>query len=499
MNRTVVIAGAGPVGLMLAAELRLADVPAIVIEPLTDPVQWARSLFLQNRSVEVLRQRGLDWFSDSPRWVSYNFGFLSMKRLANDAEFVPFYAPQHEFEGLLGERATALGTQLRRGHRVTGVRQDDQGVDVEIASPDGSYELRAAYLVGCDGGRSSVRKLAGIPFPGTASTLSGITAWVTLTEDQFQTGIQAEIYPTGIFAIARMESRAGLYRATTIEFETELPDRDTEVPIDELVEAARRIAGVDIKIASAPWVSRFGNATRVAAKYRHGRVLLAGDAAHIHFASAAQGLNTGIQDAVNLGWKLAAEVNGWAPAGLLDSYHDERHPVGERVCMFSQAQVALYHPIATVTPLRQVISELLQQEDVSRHMLELATGMGIHYPAMASVAGHRDAHPLIGRRIPNVPLVGSDGAATVFEALRAGQGALIDLTGGMVARNVSFGWDGRVPVVTAEAAPGLDAAVALVRPDGYVAYADRDGADDEVLVKVLTRWFGAPVRAVASA
>ncbi|MEV4314718.1 FAD-dependent monooxygenase, partial [Actinocrispum sp. NPDC049592] len=464
MSAPVVIAGAGPVGLMLAGELRRADIDVVVIERLEQRVPWPRSLFIQNRSMEVLAQRGLDWFADSPRWVNYNFGFLHLGRLRDDTEFVPRYGPQHKFEELLEGRALQMGTDLRRGHEVIGLDQDADGVTVRIRGTDGEYSLRAAYLVGCDGGRSNVRKLAGIDFPGTPSTLSGITAWISLTEDQFPSGVKAEIHENGIFAVAQLEP--GLFRATTIEFGTGLPGRDLEVTAEELRETAQRIAGIDLKVGDVHWISRFGNATRVAAEYRKGRVLLAGDAAHIHFASAAQGLNTGIQDAVNLGWKIAADIQGWAPPGLLDTYHTERHPVGERVCMYSQAQVALYHPVEKVGPLRELLSELFQLEDVSRFLLELSTGLGIKYPAECE-------HPLAGQRMPDAQLAGSTGPATVFETLQPGMGVLLDLTGGAVV--LPEGWSDRVLKVSADPVAELDADVVLVRPDGYVMHVGREG------------------------
>jgi bifunctional hydroxylase/dehydrase len=555
MNRTVVIAGGGPVGLMLAGELRLAGVPVIVLERLVERVGWARSLFVQNRTVEVLRQRGLDWFGDSPRWVNYNFGFLNLRRLQNDRDFVPFYAPQHKFEELLEERAVKLGADVRRGHTVSAIAQDASGVQVQVDTATESYWLPAAYVVGCDGGRSTVRKLAGIDFPGTDSTVSGITAWVTLTEEQFPKGVFADIYPTGIVSIAQLEP--GMYRATSIDFETPLPPRDVPATLPEFKERIRDISGIDMKIDEVKWISRFGNATRLAAQYRQGRVLLAGDAAHIHFASAAQGLNTGIQDAVNLGWKLAAEVNGWAPPGLLDSYHAERHPVGRRVCMFSQAQVSLYHPLDRVGPLRELLGGLLQQEEVSRHMLGLATGVDIHYPmpttpptpaaapgttpATAPAAPAAVDHPLVGRRIPDAPLVGCPETPTVFSTLRDGRGVLLDLrgaktgetptsgtvtseapiggtatseaaTGGtatssgtatdetptrgtatdetVTASSQGQGIHERVDVVHAEPVPEYEAARLLVRPDGYVAFADADGTDEEGLRAALITWFG---------
>ena len=493
-STSVVIVGAGPVGLMLAGELRRAGVEVVVLERLAEPVRWPRSLFVQNRSMEVLAQRGLDWFADAPRWHNYNFGFLHLSRLRDDADFVPRYAPQHRFEELLEERAGRMGAAIRRGHEIVGLTQDGDGVLARVRTDTAEYDLRAAYLVGCDGGRSTVRRLAGIAFPGTAATVSGITAWVSVKEDQFPSGVHADIHPTGIVAVARLEP--GLFRATTIEFGTELPDREAEVTTEEMAAAARRIAGVDLAVEQTHWISRFGNATRLTTDYRLGQMLLAGDAAHIHFASAAQGLNTGIQDAVNLGWKLAGEIAGWAPPGLLDSYHRERHPIGRRVCMYSQAQVALYHPLEEVAPLRELLAELFGMEEVSRFLLELSTGTGIRYPFEAA------AHPLLGRRVPDARLARSDGAGTIFETLHDGRGVVLDLTedrSGAGGADGAGGWADRVAVVRAEPVPDLAAKVLLVRPDGYVAFADADGSDHDGLRRALTTWFGAPNLPVSGA
>ncbi|WP_433728972.1 FAD-dependent monooxygenase [Actinoplanes sp. CA-051413] len=485
MNRTVIIVGAGPTGLMLAGELRVAGVPVVVLDTLPEAVPFSRSLFVQNRTVEALRMRGLDWFADAPRWLRYNFGFLNLPRLRDDSEFVPRHAPQQEFERLLAERAEQLGVDVRRGHEVVGLVQDEAAAHVTVRSAAGTYQLSAPFVVGCDGGRSTVRKLAAVDFPGTASTLHGITSYLSLPDNRLPDGPQAAIHPGGIVAIAELEP--GRFRATCIEFDRAMPDRDTPPTLDDLLTGVRRVSGQELAVTEAHWISRFGNATRLAANYRQGRVLLAGDAAHIHFASAAQGLNTGIQDAVNLGWKLAAEVNGWAPEDLLDSYHRERHPVGARVCMYSQAQVAMYHPVDKVAPLRGLFGKLMTLDSVRDHLLGLATGMDIRYPDDTGAG-----HPSVGLRMPDAPLTTAAGATTIYGGLHDGAGLLLDLTGRDDEGAGADGWADRVRHVRAEPVATVEARRVLVRPDGYVAYAEAGEPDDDALRAALTRWFGQP-------
>jgi len=486
MNRPVIIAGAGPTGLMLAAELRVFGVEAVVLERRPEPIPWSRALVLQRRSVEVFQQRGLHWFDDAPRWYSHNFGFVNLTRLNDREEYVPFRVAQRRVERLLEERCAETGVDLRYGHEVVAVAQDDDGVTVGVRGPDGAYELRGAYLAGCDGGRSTVRKLAGVDFPGTASTCHGVTADVDSVGAEHPDGIKPQLTDKGLFAVTPLDD-SDLFRATFIEFGVPLPDESVPVTVDELRDGIRRVTGLELELGEVHWLSRFGNATRLAAEYRSGRVFLAGDAAHIHFPSGGQGLNTGIQDAVNLGWKLAADLHGWAPAGLLDTYHAERHEVGRAVCMYAQSQVALYHPLDRVGPLRSIVSELLSLEDVARYLLGLVTGVGLRYPLPGA-----DAHPLIGQRVPSVELVTPSGSVSTNETLHDGRGVLLELTDGAADLGDLSGWADRVAVVRGKPAPDLAASVALVRPDGYIAYAHDGAAAPEALHAALRTWFGEP-------
>jgi bifunctional hydroxylase/dehydrase len=490
MSRSVIIAGAGPAGLTLACELRLANVDVVVLESRAQPIPWSRSMALHTRTIEVLRQRGFDFFEGAAPWSSYNFGFLELTRILDDPRLIPLLVPQRRVEQALETRALELGAEIRTGHEVVGLAQDDDGVLVDVRGEAGDYQLRGRYLAGCDGGRSTVRKLAGIGFPGTASNVHGVTADVELAHE-VPPGINAKLYEAGLFAMGEFEP--GLHRITSIEFDVEPPPRDAPVTLEELYGSARRVAGVDLEIKKVLWLARFGNATRLADRYRAGRVFVAGDAAHIHFPSAGQGLNTSIQDAMNLGWKLAGVLNGWGTAELLDTYHDERHPIGERVCMYSAAQVALYHPLDKVGPLRQLFSELLRLKEVTTHLLSLSTGLGLRYPMdYGTGPGNGEAHPLLGARVPDARLSTPDGETSVARTLRTGRGVIYDLSQGAAPVAKASAWADRVDVVTALGTPELDAAVLLVRPDGYVAHADASGTDDAGLRLALTRWFGEP-------
>lgn len=482
--------------MMLATELGLARVPATVIERLPEANGWSRSLTLQARSAEVLSYRGLDWFSDYPRVRSYNFGLLELTDLI-DPSRIPLLVPQRDLERRLENRALELGADIRRGCEVADMRQDSEGVTVTVMSGDRATELRGAYLVGCDGGSSRVRKLAGIGFPGTPSTIDGITGDVRTAQDVVAR-LPPTLYPTGLFAITPLAP--GLFRATVIEFGVPMTSREVPVTVQEFRSRVQRVSGIDLDIldqGKASWLSRFGNPTRLADTYRDGRVLLAGDAAHIHLPVSGQGLNTGIQDAFNLGWKLAATWHGWAPPGLLDSYHLERHRVGELVCMNTAAQDALMYPLDKVLPLRELLAELLRLPDVNQYVTDMVTGLGIRYPVPGTEHCGAAAHALLGSRVPDFKLHTTQaGPDSVSAALRSGRGVLLDMS----ARTIlpaEFGWADRVDIVTSTAVSDVNAAVLLLRPDGYVAHADSDGMDSDGLVQALRTWFGAP--AVGSA
>jgi hypothetical protein len=272
----------------------------------------------------------------------------------------------------------------------------------------------------------------------------------------------------------------------TMELDVEAPGADTPVTVGELRAAAERITGTAQELAEPTWAYRYANRTRLVSRYRDGRVFLAGDAAHVHYFAAGHGVTTGLHDAVNLGWKLAAEVHGHAPAGLLETYHAERHPVGRRACVSAEAQLALLYPPERVAPLRELFGELVRFPDVNRHLVGVVTD--VRYPFEETGT---PAHPLLGAPAPDVPLKTPDGETTLAATLRSGRGVVLDLRGRNGAGGVS-GWEDRVDLVTAAPVTELEAARLLIRPDGHVAWAETEDAGDESLRAALTTWFGEP-------
>ncbi|WP_343245151.1 FAD-dependent monooxygenase [Streptomyces sp. SID14478] len=493
----VVIAGAGPTGLMLACELRLAGVDVVVVERLAERTGESRAGGMHSRSLEVLDQRGiLDRFLavGELQPVGHFSGLYLDFDESESRHPYPLMILQSAIERLLEERAGELGVRVRRSCEVQEVRQDESGVTVELGTAQGPSTLRARYLVGCDGGRSTVRKLAGIDFPGTEATMTALIGDVELP-DLPEDYVWVRRCAGGDFSAIAFEP--GWYRVITSEFD-QVPDRDEPPTFEQLRASLVRLAGTDFGMHSPRWVSRFNDAARQAARYRDGRVLLAGDAAHIHFPAGGQGLNMGVQDAVNLGWKLASVVRGQAPESLLDSYHAERHPVAERVLHNTRAQSALVRPGPQTDALREVFGALMVFDDVNRYLRHLLTALDIRYPADGD-------HVLAGRRVPDADLKTPDGATRVHELLHAGRPVLLDLSGSAAVAAVARGWADRLDLVEARSeddvwpVPALGDIPApgalLIRPDGHVAWAAAaDGAPDtSALRTALTTWCG-PVR-----
>ncbi len=493
MNPQVVIVGGGPTGLLLGCELRLAGVRVTVLERLPEPGNESRSLVLGNRSVESLNQRGLDRFSGAPRAREFKFGMIDLTA-AVPAEALPVRAPQWQVEEMLRERALRLGVDLRPGHEAVGLEQDEESATVDVRHDGGSYRLTALYVAGCDGAHSTVRKLSGIGFPGTEATVSAVTGEMILPDDPFDGRVFIELFASGMVSVIPLGD--GLHRVASVEFGTQPPPRGVPVTAEEIRESVRRVSGLDLRFGEIKWTSRFGDATRLAETYRRGRVVLAGDAAHIHFPAGGPGMNTGLQDVANLGWKLAAAVAGWAPPGLMDTYHTERHLVGERVCDYSRAQISLMHPLNRIGPLRDLFAGIIGagRAEAGRYLVEAMTGLDIAYPVEGD-------HPLTGRRVPHVPLVADGGATSVPRLLHEGRGVLLDLSEGTADLREADAWRDRIDVVAARPAPELDAVAVLIRPDGYAAWAAGPDTADvaEGLRQALTTWFGESVRPPARA
>lgn len=493
MNEGVVIAGAGPAGLMLACELGLAGVRAVVLErdPAPAPERVSPGTTLHARSVDLFERRGLmdQIRADEPTvWPRVHFSNIWVDLLPMIDEEYSLIVMQSRTMEILEARAVELGAEIRLGHTVADLSQDGEGVTVQVAGPEGRYELRCRYLVGCDGGDSAVRELAGIEAPYTGVRWYGLLADFEAFNEDWE--FESIGYPNGLFVASPHPEGLDLVRLMTMEFDVEPPGPEVPPTAAEVSERIRQITqqnGTPI-VGEPTWIYRYTNRTRLASRYRSGNVFVAGDAAHLHYFGAGHGMNTSLHDAANLGWKLAAEIKGRAPAGLLDTYEAERYPVGRRACVVSEASLVLAHPLAHVEPLREVFEELMGLENVERHVITMITDVA--YPMPDGPAA--DPHPLLGRPVPNVPLSTADGETSTAAALHSGRGVLFDLSEDAQDVSAATGWTGRVDLVTAQPTEAVDATALLVRPDGHVAWIDTTGKDAEGMTAALTRWFGEP-------
>jgi 2-polyprenyl-6-methoxyphenol hydroxylase-like FAD-dependent oxidoreductase len=497
-GHAVVIAGGGPTGLMLAGELALAGVDVTIVERRpTQDLAGSRAGGLHARTIEVLDQRGIADRFLSQGQVAQVAGFAGTSLDISDFPTRHNYGLglwQNHIERILAGWVGELAVPILRAREVTSFAQDDAGVTVQVS--DGR-SLRAAFLVGCDGGRSLIRKAAGIEFPGWDPTTSSLIAEVEMAEEP-PLGIRRDA--RGVHALGRREYQI---QDGAVVFADRGPvgvmvtephvGPASEPTLRELSEALIAVYGTDYGAHSPTWISRFTDMTRQAASYRKGRVLLAGDAAHVHYPAGGQGLNIGVQDAVNLGWKLAQVVKQTSPDSLLDTYHAERHPVAATVLRNTMAQVALLRPDDRTHALRGIVSELLGMDQPRQRVAAMLSGLDVHYDL-------GPGHPLLGRRMPDLDLVTANGALRVYTLLHHARPVLLNLgePGGFDITP----WADRVQVMDAEYAgawelPAIGTVTAptavLVRPDGYVAWVgDRSRAG---LVDALTTWFGPPAAA----
>jgi 2-polyprenyl-6-methoxyphenol hydroxylase-like FAD-dependent oxidoreductase len=481
-EHAVVIAGGGPAGMMLAAELALAGVDVAVVERRPDHVlAESRAGGFHSRTIEVLDQRGVaDRFLAAGQPVQVATFGATVLDMSDFPSRHPYTLAlfQNQIELIMAAWIAELPVRVYYGSEVIGFEQDDSGVSVQLA---GGEPLRARYLVGCDGGRSLIRRAAGIEFPGWDATRSNLIAEVEVTEE---TPPGARHDAAGVHGLHRLADGKTVRVVTT---EQQLGP-STEPTLRDLSESLVAVFGTDFGIHNPTWISRFTDATRQAAAYRAGRVLLAGDAAHIHYPAGGQGISLGIQDAVNLGWKLAQVIHGTSPESLLDTYFDERHPVTARALRYTMAQTTLQRHDDRTKALVDVVSEVASMDEPRRHLAGLISGLDIHYDL-------GEGHPLLGRRMPDLDLTATNGPRRVFELLHNARPLLLNLgepnglditpwADRVQLLDASYDGDWELPVLGTVDAP----TAALVRPDGYVAWVGV--GTDEGLTDALTTWCG---------
>ena len=493
----VLVSGAGPVGLMLATELRLAGARVLVVERRLEPDTADKAGAINTAAAEAFERRGLlpalqaafqrlspgspkAGGAGRPTSVGHFGGIQvpadpvdrrdpSLRDRGQQGWYLQ--VPQIGVEQVLGERAAELGVEVRRGVALRGFDADEAGVTVQL---EGADDVRAGWLVGCDGGRSLVRRLAGFEFPGTDPEITGRQAEAVL-EGAEQLGQGWQHTPTGLYVYGPKPGRI-----RTVELDGPPADREAPVTAAEMEASLRRVSGVDVRVTEVSSGSRYTDHARQVTGYRRGRVLLCGDAAHVHSPFSGQGLNLGLGDAVNLGWKLAATVRGWAPEGLLDTYTDERHPIGAWVLDWTRAQVAVMRGDANSRALRGVVTDFLGTRDGATYYVKRISGLWQRYDL-------GDGHPLVGATVPDLRL--DDGTRLAGHA-HDGRALLVDLTGDDQLAALAKPYAGRLALVRGSA-DGAGVGGLLVRPDGFVAWASAEGATDPAgLEAALTRWLG---------
>ncbi|MEU6121146.1 FAD-dependent monooxygenase [Streptomyces sp. NPDC047123] len=477
----VIIVGSGPTGLMLAGEFGLQGISVLVLDRLAEPMQQSRALGFSARTIEEFGQRGLlARLGDVDVIPGGHFGGVPLDyRVLSGGSYGARGIPQSRTEAMLAGWATEQGARIRRSVEVTGLTQDDDGVSLQISGDD-STPLRARYVIGCDGARSAVRTAAGIDFPGTEPAIE--LRFADVAGIRLRPRFAGERVPGGMIMVLPL----GPDRSRIIYYDRSEPLRQSADPItfEEVADTFQKLSGEDIHAATPLWVSSTTDVSRQAAQYRRGRVFLAGDAAHIHLPIGAQGMSAGVQDAVNLGWKLALVLKGLAPQDLLDTYHSERHPVGARILTNTLAQRILYLGGEEITPLLDVFTELTQFDSVQRHLVGMVTGLDIRHEVGAG------GHPLLGRRLEDGSLTRDGQRTTLYPLLHGGRGVLLDLGGERPLLDTAKPWSDRVDIVEAERGEDLpDAEGILLRPDGYIAWISPD-QDASSLPQALERWFG---------
>ncbi|MDT0319683.1 FAD-dependent monooxygenase [Streptomyces millisiae] len=516
MIADVVIAGGGPNGLMLACELSLAGIHPVVLERLPEPSAEPKANGLLGQVVRLVDHRGLhERLGGGPNPPQPNTGYFMFAAMGLNLGLLPaspiygLPVPQREIVRVLEARAAELGVEIRRGHQLVGLAQGEDDVTADVAGPDGEYRLRARYLVGADGAHSVTRKLSGIGFPGVSyDRRTNRTAHATVPAEWVDPATGALTVPGhgtirpflplrtehGGFAYAPFPGHPPLISTT----EWDQPETEEPMSLEELRASARRVLGADLPLGPPvgeehPVLRRLtGGNTRVAERFRDGHVFLVGDAAHVYAEGGGPGLNLGLQDAVNLGWKLAAELRGGAPAGLLDTYQTERRGAADRMVMNAQAQSALSAPGGDITALRQLFAELLGQRDVVQHLAALIAGADVRYDM-----GGADPHPAVGWFAPELAIETASGTVRLAELTRAARPLLLDLTEGSSAARALEDRKDQLDIVTARpGTPTPEVTALLLRPDCYVAWAtaspDPSPAERESLRAAARRWHGAP-------